>query len=293
MEQALARIKAARAGGQQVTADIYPYVNNGLGLESFLHPRHAGAGGRGAAPQARRPGDPSRDAPRDGIDRRLGKLVQARRLGLGQRDPEPDPLRRNTPATPGKSLGQIAREAGKDPWDVFFTIVASAHSALPRSMSEANVVKALRRISSRFAPTWGRSGAATPWSIRAAQGLFRASSARYVRELEIVPLERAIARMTSVAANDLKLYDRGRIAPGAAADLVVFDADRVRDRSTFAEPNLTAEGIIHVLVNGQFVIEQGKTTPALPGRVLRRPGRRGVVRKPNGPHRCATPPRQR
>ena len=76
-----------------------------------------------------------------------------------------------------------------------------------------------------------------PWSIRVDQGLFRESSARYVRELEIVPLERVIARMTSVAANDLKLYDRGRIAPGAAADLVVFDADRVRDRSTFAEPN--------------------------------------------------------
>ena len=78
--------------------------------------------------------------------------------------------------------------------------------------------------------------------------------------------------MTSVAANDLKLYDRGRIAPHAAADLVVFDADHVADRATFAEPNLPPSGIVHVLVNGQFVIEQGKATNALPGRVLRRPG---------------------
>ena len=104
------------------------------------------------------------------------------------------------------------------------------------------------------------------------QAPFPAFLARYVRELEVVPLERMIARMTAVAANDLKLHDRGRIAPGPAADLVVFDADRVRDRSTFSEPNLPSDGIIHVLVNGQFVIEQGKITPALPGRVLRRQG---------------------
>jgi N-acyl-D-amino-acid deacylase len=109
-------------------------------------------------------------------------------------------------------------------------------------------------------------------------GAFPRILARYVRELEIVPLERAIARMTSVAANDLKLHDRGRIALGSAADLVVFDPARVRDHSTFAEPNLPAEGIIHVLVNGQFVIDGGKSTAALPGRVLRRQGSVPVAR---------------
>ena len=85
-------------------------------------------------------------------------------------------------------------------------------------------------------------------------------------------IEQAVARMTSIAASDLKLYDRGRIAIGTAADLVVFDSARVQDRSTFAEPTLTAVGITHVLVNGQFVIEAGKSTPARPGTVLRRPG---------------------
>ena len=109
-------------------------------------------------------------------------------------------------------------------------------------------------------------------------GAFPRILARYVRDLEIVSLERVIAQMTSVAANDLKLYDRGRIAPGSAADPVVFDATRVRDRSTFAEPNLPSEGIIHVLVNGRFVIEQGKTTAALPGRVLRRQGMAPVAK---------------
>jgi N-acyl-D-amino-acid deacylase len=90
----------------------------------------------------------------------------------------------------------------------------------------------------------------------------------------------------------LKLYDRWRIALGAAADPVVFDADRVRDRSTLAEPSLAAERFIHVVVDGRFVVEQGKTTKALPGRVLRRPGSPGPPR----PARAAPgvlPPAQR
>jgi N-acyl-D-aspartate/D-glutamate deacylase len=80
--------------------------------------------------------------------------------------------------------------------------------------------------------------------------------------------------MTAVAANELTLYDRGRIAPGAAADLVAFDFERIGDRSTFAEPGKSAAGVVHVLVNGVAVIESGRTSAALPGRVLRRAGHR-------------------
>jgi N-acyl-D-amino-acid deacylase len=271
MEQALALIKAARADGQQVTADIYPYVNNGLGLESFLHPRHAG---QGPLALRKKLADPAfRAEMRHEMESTGGwenwfKHVSSDwdNVVLGQ-------IRaRDYSGQPGKSLGQIAREAGKDPWDVFFTIVASGANALPKSMSEANVVKALRCDFISFCTDMGPLGSDDALVHPRGSGAFPRILARYVRELEIVPLERVIARMTSVAANDLKLYDRGRIAPGSAADLVVFDAARVRDRSTFAEPGLTAEGIIHVLVNGQFVIEQGKSTAALPGKVLRRPG---------------------
>ena len=95
-------------------------------------------------------------------------------------------------------------------------------------MSEANVIKAMRL---RFHLVLHRHGAARQRRCPGPSAWVRGVSTnpgRYVRELEIVSLERAIARMTSVAANDLKLYDRGRITPGAAADLVVFDADRVR-----------------------------------------------------------------
>ena len=193
----------------------------------------------------------------------------------------------NVVQTVGHTLAQIARETGKDPWDSFFHARGfRRRSALPHSMSEANVVKALRCNFISFCTDMGPLGSTNALVHPRGSAAFPRILGRYVRELEIVPLERAIAQMTSVAANELKLYNRGRIAPGLAADLVVFDANRVRDRSTFVEPNLPSEGIAHVLVNGQFVIERGKTTAALPGRVLRRQGsgavRAGELAPPGG-----------
>jgi N-acyl-D-amino-acid deacylase len=80
--------------------------------------------------------------------------------------------------------------------------------------------------------------------------------------------------MTSVAAADLGLYDRGRLAPGLAADLVVFDPERIRDQAMPAEPTRRSDGIRFVVVNGQLVVDDGKPTTALPGRVLKGAGRR-------------------
>ena len=147
----------------------------GAGIVPPSSPR--GAGPRGAAQEARRPRDPCRkcaarwNRPAAG---RTGSGTSARdwdNVILSQiRAP------RILWATPVKSLGQIAREAGKDPWDVFFTIVASGASALPRSMSEANVIKALRCDFISFCTDMGPLGAAMPWSIRGVRGAFPAFS---------------------------------------------------------------------------------------------------------------------
>jgi len=275
MDQAIARIKAARASGQQVTADIYPYIHNGLGLEAFLHPRHSG---QGKEALHRKLDDPATRAEmRHELETIGGWENWFRHIGSDWDNVILGQIRAKEYAgRAGLSLGQIAREAGKDPWDVFFAIVAAGSSALPRSMSEANVIKAMRQDFTSFCTDMGPLGSEDALIHPRGAGAFPRILARYVRELGVISLEEAIARMTSVAANDLKLYDRGRLTPGTAADLVVFDLARVRDRSTFAEPTLTAEGIIHVMVNGRFVIENGKTTRERPGRVLRRPGSTGV-----------------
>jgi N-acyl-D-aspartate/D-glutamate deacylase len=142
-------------------------------------------------------------------------------------------------------------------------------------MTEANVIRAMREEFVSFCTDMGPAGDPGALGHPRGYGAFPRILARYVRDLGVLSLEQAVHRMTAVAANDLTLYDRGRISPGAAADLVVFDFDRTVDRSTFAEPNRPAEGIVHVLVNGRPVIEAGRPTSERPGRVLRRGGQGG------------------
>ena len=93
--------------------------------------------------------------------------------------------------------------------------------------------------------------------------------ARYVREAKVMSLEEGVRRMTTLPASVLGLKDRGRIAPGMKADLVLFDPESVEDRSTVKEPHAAPVGIPWVIVNGVPVVADGASTPARPGRVLR------------------------
>ena len=92
----------------------------------------------------------------------------------------------------------------------------------------------------------------------------------YVRERKVLSLESAVRKSTSMAADQAGLRDRGRVARGKKADLVVFDAGRIRDGATFEAPQTYPEGIVHVLVNGVLAVESGAQSAARPGRVLRR-----------------------
>jgi N-acyl-D-amino-acid deacylase len=92
---------------------------------------------------------------------------------------------------------------------------------------------------------------------------------RYVREQKVITLEEAIRKMTSLPADQFSFADRGRLAAGKAADVVVFDAGTVGDRATYAEPHQYPTGIVHVLVNGVAVVRGGTQTDARPGQVLR------------------------
>jgi N-acyl-D-amino-acid deacylase len=274
MEQAIARIKAARESGQVVGADIYPYINNGLGLAALIHPRHSA---EGAAGLARRLDDP---AARAEIRREMETLGDwenwFRHVGSDW-----DKVVLGALAAPpyaehnGKPLGAVARAVGQDPWDVFFEAVRRGASAMPESMTEANVIKAMRQEFVAFDTDMGPAGSTPrPGTHPRGYGAFPRVLGRYVRDLGVLSLEGAVQRMTAVAANELMLADRGRIVPGAAADLVVFDADRIRDRSTFAAPHQHAEGVRFVLVNGRLVLEDGTPNGARAGRVLRGPGYR-------------------
>jgi N-acyl-D-aspartate/D-glutamate deacylase len=273
MELALARIKAARAAGRQVAADIYPYINNGLGITAFIHPRHAA---EGPGVLRRMLDDPQvRTEIRREMETNFEYENWYRHIGFdwdkvylgGMRD---QPYAEHN----GNSLSAVAKALSKDPWDVFFDTCRINAFALPQTMTEANLVKAMREEFVSFCTDVGPAGGSSIASHPRAFGAFPRVLSRFVRDLGVISLERAIAQMSAVAANEVMCYDRGRISPGLAADIVLFDASLVADRATFAEPQKIADGVRHVIVNGQLVLEDGKYTGAAPGRVLRGPGYR-------------------
>jgi N-acyl-D-aspartate/D-glutamate deacylase len=90
----------------------------------------------------------------------------------------------------------------------------------------------------------------------------------YVREQHILTLEEGVRRMSGYPAARLKLWDRGLLRPGAKADVVLFDPDRIADRATFEKPHQYSVGVRHVIVNGKFVLRNDTVTTERPGRVL-------------------------
>jgi N-acyl-D-amino-acid deacylase len=108
-----------------------------------------------------------------------------------------------------------------------------------------------------------------------AYGNFARLLGRYVREEQVIPLEEAIRKLTSLPARNLRIDERGMLSTGYFADVVVFDPDEIIDHATFAEPHQYATGMIHVFVNGVHVLDKGEHTGATPGRVVRGPGWRG------------------
>jgi N-acyl-D-aspartate/D-glutamate deacylase len=172
----------------------------------------------------------------------------------------------------GKSLAEAAKIARKDEWAMFFDLLAAGDiSVNPRSMNEAQKHLAMRTFFVSFDTDAGPVNPAKATGAHPrAFGSFPRILAKYVREDRIIPLEEAIRKMTSLAANRLKLYDRGRLAPGMAADVVVFDPDRIQDHASFTAPLKLSTGIEWVLVNGKVAFEKGAMTGQLAGRVLRR-----------------------
>ena len=271
MPLAIARIKAARAEGQQVAADIYPYINNGLGIDALIHPHHFAEG-------------------RDVLIRQLGNAelrAEIRnemenvagwenwyrhasrdwnKIVIGQTgvvDYQPHL---------GKSVQEIAEAVGEDPWETFFRLVQSGAFALPQTMTDANKILAMQQEFTSFCTDVGPTAGSRISSHPRAAGSFPRLLSRYVRDLGVMSLERAIAQASAVAANEVLAYDRGRIAEGLAADVIVFDYEKLTDKATFAKPNELSEGMKFVLVNGEIVLDDGKQADARPGKVLRGPG---------------------
>jgi N-acyl-D-amino-acid deacylase len=275
MTQALKLIEEARDRGIDVTADIYPYLRNGIGLRSFIHPRHYAAG---AQPFLRTLSNPEvRKALREEIETTSDWENWYRHVGKNWDNVLISSAGPQSQANlTGLSVQEVAAKRGVDPWTTFFDLVQGAEVFVsPMSMNEEQKQKALRAsfvaIDTDAAPINPSAAAANlseSYHPRAF-GAFARVLAKYVREDKVISLEEAIRKMSTLPANRLKLYDRGRISLRMMADLVVFDPSRVQDTATFTKPLSYSVGFDYVLVNGQLVIDGGRSTGNLPGAVIR------------------------
>jgi N-acyl-D-amino-acid deacylase len=172
------------------------------------------------------------------------------------------------PEAMGKSVAEAAQAAGKEPLDFAFDLLATERmgvSMISFSQSEDVVARVMREPYVNVCTDGLLGGRPHP----RAYGTYPRILGRYVRELGVLTLEEAVRKMTSQAADAMHLADRGRLAAGQVGDVVVFDAARVIDRATFADPLQLPVGIEHVIVAGVSVVDGGRPTGARPGRAVR------------------------
>src|SRR5271170_1688367 len=277
MPEVVAKINAARAAGADVSADTYAYTAWFNDLSAFIPPwAHDG----GTAKMVERLKDP---ATRERI--RKDMLTPSKDWdNEWQEIPGPDAVMIGVVRNPkvlslqGKRISEIAKLSNKDPIDALFDFLIEDPSTgvAVFGMSQSDVTLALQQP---WVAIDNDSSGTSPEGILGqehphprAYGTFPRILRKYVREEKVLTLEDAIRKMSALPAQRLRLTDRGVLKAGMWADIVVFDPATVRDLATFDNPNQLSEGMEYVLVNGAPVIEQGKMTGALPGKVLRGPG---------------------
>lgn len=282
MPRVLARIDSARAAGLDVTADQYPYTRSATSLDASIPPwSHSG----GTDSLLARLKDPATRARIRAEMLGLGVPAAAENFyrGAGGADgilivgTFEDSLR----YLQGKTLAEIARMRGVDPVEALFDIVIADNSrtgAVYASMNEDDVKAAMRHWWVAVNTDAGGVAPDGPFASQSthprAYGSFTRILGRYVREQNLMTLEFAVRKMTSLAAQRVGLENRGLVRPGMYADLTVFDPKAVTDRATFEQPHQSSAGIAYVFVNGQAVLRHGQMTDARPGRGLRGPGYR-------------------
>lgn len=175
-----------------------------------------------------------------------------------------------------KSIIQIAEMTGKAPFDALSDLVVQEGGAVTQLLfgisgdrtTDAPLKAQMRQPDRMFITDAWEIGRGTPHP--GAYGAYPRILGRYVREERVLSLEEAIRRMTGLPAARLGLSDRGILREGGWADLVIFDARTVRDRSTYETPRRMPEGIHYVLINGEPVVEGGQYTGKIVGQVLRK-----------------------
>jgi N-acyl-D-amino-acid deacylase len=275
MPELIARVNRARAQGIDVEADTYAYTAWFNSMSAFV-PAWAHDGGD--AKLIERLKDPATRA-------RIRKDLETRSKDWDNEWQEisgPQDVMISVVQNPelkkfqGKRLVEVAKALNEDPMDALFDILIQDKAFTECAvfgMSEPDVALALQQP---WMSVDNDSSGTSPEGILGeehphprAYGTFPRILRKYVREEKKLTLEEAIRKFSALPAQRMRLADRGVLKQGMWADVVVFDPETVRDLATFDDPNRLSQGMEYVFINGVPVIEDGKMTGALPGKVLR------------------------
>jgi len=277
---AIEKITAAREQGLRVSANMYPYSALSTSFEAAMPPWVQEGGIDAWVERLRDPDLRARvrrevSHPGNGWDNTyLAAGSPENIIAVGFKNRELKPLS-------GKTLAEISALRGTTPEETMMDLVVEDHSGLEvvfKTVSEDNLRQEIRMPWISFgsdSPSLAPEGVFLQSSIHPrAYGTFARLLGRFVREEGLIPLREAVQRLSSLPAGNLHLDRRGLLAPGYFADIVVFDPETIQDHATFDDPHRYSTGVHHVVVNGQLVLRDGEHTGALPGRVVRGPGRR-------------------
>jgi len=272
------KIDSARTAGLKITTDMYTYVAGATGLDASMPPWVQEGGYEKWAErlqdsEIRQKVLQEMRTPTDKWENLMYAAGTSDNLLLVGF--ENDSLRHYT----GKTLTEVAKIHGKSPEETAIDLVIADGSRVGTVyflMSEENLKKQIALPYMSFG-----SDAAS----QAPEGVFLNSSAhprtygnfsrllgKYVRDEQIISIEEAVRKLTSLPASNLKINKRGSLSKGYFADLAIFNPETIQDHATFSEPHQLSTGMIHVFVNGEQVLKDGKHTGAKPGRVVRGPG---------------------
>ncbi len=278
MPEVVAFIEKQRTAGVDIAADTYAYTAWFNSLSAFIPPWAHDGGDEKLIERLKDPATRVRirkdmETPSTAWDNEWDEISGPEAILVSVvQNPKLVPLE-------GKTIAQIAKQWGKDPIDTLCDLLiedGAFTDVAVFGMQEPDVALALKQP---WVSVDNDSPGASPEGILGqehphprAYGTFPRILRKYVREEKLFTLPEAIRKFTALPAQRMRLADRGALKAGMCADIVVFDPEKVRDIATYENPNQFSVGMDYVLVNGVPVIEEGKMTNALPGKVLHGPG---------------------
>ena len=278
MQKVAEMIQAARDAGQDVSADMYPYVAGATALASTLPPWVADGGLNKLLERLRDPATRARIKSEMGSDHPEWENLyfdSGGASGVMVSSVVNQELKQFT----GKTVAEIAALQKKDPLETLFDFILADKGqtgALYFIASEQDLQTGLKQpwtsigLDANEMPLDGLLF--EPHAHPRTFGSMPRFLGHYVRDMHLMPLEQAIRKITSLPAQREHLTNRGLLKEGFFADITIFDPATIIDKATYTQPAQLSEGVKYVLVNGQLEYENGKMTGAMAGKALRRNG---------------------